>query len=172
MPCRQHIGPGAFATQVWPTSLIKFGPPGCLIFCLIFAEVRHNEREVRLLFRIEDEAPEAHPAGAARRIVISAGTARSAQGRACFWRGVANPCARAPFWHFHTFSTGGSGGMGDPSCWWARSRFSGFLPPFRRSPEAERFRARFDNVRAVRNPVQQRLAQSRIRKYLRPFRKG
>jgi hypothetical protein len=28
-----------------------------------------------------------------------AGTARSRQGRAGVWRGVANPCLRAPFWH-------------------------------------------------------------------------
>jgi hypothetical protein len=28
-----------------------------------------------------------------------AGTARSGQGRAVVWRGAANPCRRAPFWH-------------------------------------------------------------------------
>lgn len=28
-----------------------------------------------------------------------AGTARSRQGRAGVWRGAANPCRRAPFWH-------------------------------------------------------------------------
>ena len=37
--------------------------------------------------------------------------------------------------------------------------------------EAKRFRARFDDVRAVRNPVQKRLAQSRIRKNRGPLRK-
>jgi hypothetical protein len=31
---------------------------------------------------------------------------------------------------------------------------SGFLPPFHCTPEAERFRAGFDNVRAVRNPME------------------
>ena len=39
------------------------------------------------------------PAGAARRDDRSARTARSRQGRARFWRGEANPCRRAPFWH-------------------------------------------------------------------------
>ena len=46
----------------------------------------------------ESTAPETHPAGAARRDQVEAGTARSAQGRARVWRGEANPCARAPFW--------------------------------------------------------------------------
>jgi len=49
---------------------------------------------------------------------------------------------------------------------------SGFLPPFHCAPEAERFRAGFDNVRAVRDPVQQRLTQSRIRKHRGPLQKG
>jgi hypothetical protein len=39
------------------------------------------------------------PAGAARRIGGTARTARRVQGRACLWRGGANPCSRALFWH-------------------------------------------------------------------------
>src|SRR5580700_5839000 len=87
----------------------------------------------------------------------SAGTARSAQGRACFWRGVANPCARAPFWHLSMdVATGGAGGVGGPILLvgFERVSHSVFLPPFHRAPETERFRSSFDDVRPIRDPVQ------------------
>jgi hypothetical protein len=63
----------------------------------------------------------------------SARTARSAQGRACCWRGAANPCARAPFWHPGISSRRAAPvGWATPSCWWALSGFfspsSSFLP--------------------------------------------
>ena len=45
------------------------------------------------------------------------------------------------------------------------------LPSFHRAPEAIRLRAGFDDVRAVGDAVQQRLAQPRIRKHLRPLGK-
>ena len=48
--------------------------------------------------------------------------AQSARARR-FLRGVANPCARAPFWHPTGIPAGGSGGM-SVSCWWALSGFS------------------------------------------------
>lgn len=49
------------------------------------------------------------------------------------------------------------------------------LPPFPfldRSAEAVGIRSRFDDVRPIRNPIQQRLAEPRIRNHLRPFREG
>src|SRR5215467_13379143 len=54
----------------------------------------------------EERVPRAHPAGAARRNWPRARTAHSAQGRAWFWRGAANPCGRAPFWHPRRLATG------------------------------------------------------------------
>ena len=45
-----------------------------------------------------------------------------------------------------------------------------FLPPFHRAPESERLRSGFDDVRAIRDAVQQRFAQPRIGKHTRPFR--
>jgi hypothetical protein len=44
-------------------------------------------------------SPDRVPAGAARRDFAWAGTAHSRPGRARFWRGEADPCRRAPFWH-------------------------------------------------------------------------
>jgi uncharacterized membrane protein YidH (DUF202 family) len=55
-----------------------------------------------------------HPAGAARRRLSLAGTARSASRARRLRRGVANPCARAPFWHRRR-DDGGLGGMTHPA---------------------------------------------------------
>jgi hypothetical protein len=40
--------------------------------------------------------------------------------------------------------------------------FQRFFPPFHRSPEAKRFRAGLNNMGAVRNAIEQSLAQARI----------
>ena len=45
------------------------------------------------------------------------------------------------------------------------------LPPFHRSPKSERLRAGLDDMRPVSDAIQQRFAQSRIRKYRRPLGK-
>ncbi len=45
------------------------------------------------------------------------------------------------------------------------------LPPLHRSPEPERFSSGFNYVSSIRDPIQQCLAQSRIGKHRRPFRK-
>jgi hypothetical protein len=51
---------------------------------------KHSLRLVALEFG-SNKGHSAHPAGAARRMIDSARTERSAQGRARFWRGGANP---------------------------------------------------------------------------------
>ena len=55
----------------------------------------------------------------------------------------------------------GSGGMGDHILLVGFEqvfRFSAFLPPFHRTPEAKRFRPGLDDVRPVRDAVKQCLA--------------
>src|SRR5580658_559200 len=71
-------------------------------------------------------------------------------------------------------ATGGAGGVGGPILLVGLERVSGsvFLPPFHRAPEAERFRSSFDDVRPIRDPVQQGLAQSWVRKHARPLGNG
>jgi len=128
----------------------------------------------RIGVRVKEKGLSAHPAGAARRMMDPVGTERSTQGRARFWRGGANPCVRAPFWHLPTDSaTGGAGGVGGPILLVGFKRVSKsvFLPPFHRAPKAERFRSSFDNVRPICDSVQQRFAKSWVRKHGRPLRK-
>jgi hypothetical protein len=124
--------------------------------------------------RVENEVSQPIPPEPPVAYIDPAGTARSAQGRARFWRGGANPCARAPFWHLSTdAATGGAGGVGGPILLVGFERDSGsvFLPPFHRAPEAERFRSSFDDVRPICDSVQQRFAESWIRKHGRPLGK-
>src|SRR4051794_39845313 len=48
-------------------------------------------------------------------------TAHSRQGRACFWRGEANPCRRAPFGRSRPSAGGLAGTRRRDSRWWALS---------------------------------------------------
>jgi hypothetical protein len=61
---------------------------------------------------VEENRRLAHPAGAARRSTILP-ERRGGRKGALPLRGVANPCARAPFWHLPAISTGGAGGVSD-----------------------------------------------------------
>jgi len=54
----------------------------------------------------------------------------------------------------------------------ARAIFrSTLFAPFQRAPEAERFRSGLDDVGSICDPVQQRLAEPRIRKHCLPLGK-
>jgi hypothetical protein len=70
-------------------------------------------------------------------------------------------------------ATGGAGGVGGHILLvgFERVSHSVFLPPFHRAPETERFRSSFDDVRPIRDPVQQRFAESWVRKHGRPLGK-
>src|SRR5450631_2364591 len=56
--------------------------------------------------------------------------------------------------------------------YFSQTTSSALFAPFQRASEAERFGSCLDDVGSVRDPVQQRLAEPRIRKHCRPLGEG